>query len=68
VAHAFCVHAHYFNNNQLCAENLLHFIVGTALKDKAEDRRRLKYYFDSELSQRDGKYWRQLYSQRDLLY
>jgi MoxR-like ATPase len=67
VAHAMCVHAHYYSNDQMRAEDLLHFIIGTALKDKPEDRRRLKYYFDSEISQRTDEKWQRVYAQRHLL-
>lgn len=67
VAHAMCVHAHYYSNDELRAEDLVHFIIGTALKDKPEDRRRLKYYFDNELSQRQETKWQQVYAQRHLL-
>ncbi|MBB6341256.1 MoxR-like ATPase [Pseudomonas fluvialis] len=67
VAHAMCVHAHYYSNDQMRAEDLVHFIIGTALKDKPEDRRRLKYYFDSEISQRQDAKWQQVYAQRHLL-
>lgn len=67
VAHALCVHAHYYNHDELRAEDLLHFIIGTALKDKPEDRRRLKHYFDSEISQRKEAKWQQLYAQRHLI-
>lgn len=67
VAHAMCVHAHYYSNDQMRAEDLVHFIIGTALKDKPEDRRRLKYYFDSEISQRQEDVWQQVFAQRHLL-
>jgi MoxR-like ATPase len=67
VAHAMCVHAHYYNNDQMHAGDLVHFIIGTALKDKPEDRRRLRYYFDSEISQRTDEKWQRVYAQRHLL-
>lgn len=67
VAHAMCVHAHYYSNDQMRAEDLVHFIIGTALKDKPEDRRRLRYYFDSEISQRQGAIWQEVFAQRHLL-
>lgn len=67
VAHALCVHAHYYTEGRMQIEDLLHFIIGTALKDKPEDRRRLKYYFDNELSQRQDEKWQRLYAQRHLI-
>lgn len=67
VAHALCVHAYYYRNNELNAEDLMHFVIGTALKDKPEDRRRMRHYFDTELSERDDPLWQQVYAQRVLL-
>lgn len=67
VAHAMCVHAHYYSHDEMQAEDLVHFIIGTALKDKPEDRRRLKYYFDSEISRRDTPLWQEVFAQRHLL-
>lgn len=33
-------------------EDLIHFIIGAALKDNDSDRRRIKHYFETEVSQR----------------
>jgi MoxR-like ATPase len=67
VGHALCVHAYYYNQGQLEIEELVHFIIGSALKDKPEDRRRLRHYFDSEVQGREGEHWRQTYAQRHLI-
>lgn len=67
VAHALSVHAFYYAEGQMTIANLVHFILGTALKDKPEDRRRLRHYFDSEIAERPGDHWQELYMQRSLI-
>lgn len=67
VAHAMSVHAWYYADGNMRVEDLMHFIIGAALKDKPEDRRRLKYYLESEVAQKPGDGWRTLYQQRHLL-
>ncbi|GAA3559277.1 ATP-binding protein [Marinobacter xestospongiae] len=67
VAHATCLHACYFGDGQMTPETLMHHLVGSALKDQPDDRRRLRHYFDTEVATRKGKVWGALYRYRDLL-
>lgn len=67
VAHALSVYAFYYNDGVMKIDDLVHFIIGAALKDKPDDRRRLKFYFETEISQKQGKAWQSVYAQRDLL-
>ena len=67
VAHALSVHAFYYAEGRMTITNLVHFILGAALKDNPEDRRRLRHYFDSEIAERRGDYWQELYAQRHLI-
>jgi MoxR-like ATPase len=67
VAHALSVYAFYYNDGVMKIDDLVHFIIGTALKDKPDDRRRLRFYFETEISQKPGKVWQVVYAQRDLL-
>ena len=67
VGHALCVHAHYFNEGKIVAENLMHFLIGAALKDNPADKRRLMHYFETQVAMRTGKVWQALYEQRHLL-
>jgi MoxR-like ATPase len=67
VMHSLSVHAWYFNDGKVEPRDLVHFIIGTALKDRDDDRRRLRYYFDTELGERESPMWRALYEQRDLI-
>ena len=67
VAHALCIHAFYYSEGELRIDNLIHFIIGSALKDQPEDRRRFRHYFETEVSQKSGDYWREAYAQRQLI-
>ncbi|GGC84382.1 ATP-binding protein [Halopseudomonas salina] len=67
VAHAMSVHAFYYADGRMTVESLVHFLLGSALKDKPEDRRRLRHYFDTEIAERRGDHWKALYAQRHLL-
>jgi MoxR-like ATPase len=67
VAHALSVYAFYYNDGVMKIDDLVHFIIGAALKDKPDDRRRLRFYFETEISQKPGKAWQAVYAQRDLL-
>jgi MoxR-like ATPase len=60
VAHALCAHAHYYRNGEILPRDLVLFLVGAALKDNPEDRRRLKHYFSSELAQKSGAPWQEI--------
>jgi MoxR-like ATPase len=67
VAHALSVHAHYYGDGRMTIANLIHFILGTALKDAPDDRRRLLHYFDTEVARKSGEHWTATYAQRDLI-
>ncbi len=67
VAHAICVHAHFYCQGQVSMDNLVHFVIGAALKDDPSDKRRLGHYFDSEISGKAGAHWQALFRQRHLL-
>ncbi len=67
VAHALSVHAFYYSEGQLDIGQLLHFIIGSALKDQPEDRRRFRHYFDTEVAGREELHWREAYAKRDLI-
>lgn len=67
VAHALSVHGWYYNHGKMDMKSLLHFIIGSALKDNPDDRRRLRHYFDTEVSRKKGKHWREAFEQRILI-
>jgi MoxR-like ATPase len=67
VAHAMGVHAYYYRNGEMELSDLVHFVIGAALKDNKEDRRRMKHYFETEVVRKKGPQWQQVYEQRHLL-
>jgi len=67
VAHALCIHARYYTGGEVDIDHLVHFIVGSALKDQPDDRRRLRHYFDTEIAHKRGETWKAVYAQRGLI-
>lgn len=67
VAHAIYTHAYYYQQAQPDAQLLLHVLLGSALKDHPQDRRRLKHYVETEFVERKGQYWQALYQNRALI-
>lgn len=67
VAHAMGVHAYYYREREMVMDDLVHFLIGAALKDNKEDRRRMRHYFDTEISQKKADYWQSVYRQKDQL-
>lgn len=67
VAHALGAHAYYYRQGQFSARELVQFLIGAALKDNSEDRRRLKHYFDTEVASKEGKLWSEVYGFRGLI-
>ncbi|WP_333609324.1 ATP-binding protein [Arsukibacterium sp.] len=67
VAHAIYTHAYYYQQTQPDAQLLLHVLLGSALKDHPQDRRRLKHYVETEFAERKGQYWQALYHNRALI-
>ena len=67
VAHAMGVHAYYFNNTIMSPKDLMHFLIGAALKDDDSDRRRIKHYFETEVAHRNEPMWQAVYGYVDML-
>ena len=67
VVHAMGVHAYYYRNSTMQLDDLVHFLIGAAIKDNREDQRRLKHYFDTEVVNRSSKAWQSVYGQSHLL-
>ncbi|WP_417500802.1 ATP-binding protein [Marinobacter sp.] len=68
VAHAASLNAWYYGDGRMTIEQLMHHIVGSALKDHPEDRRRLKHYFETAIAPRKGDIWAQVWAQRSLIH
>jgi MoxR-like ATPase len=67
VAHAMGVHAYYYRNGKMEMGDLVHFLIGAALKDNKDDRRRMKHYFETEVAVKEGTHWQAVFEQRRLL-
>ncbi|AOY87232.1 hypothetical protein BKP64_02995 [Marinobacter salinus] len=67
VAHAASLSAWYYGGGCLSVEQLMHHIIGSALKDQPEDRRRLRHYFETTVAPRKGENWRQAWDLRSLI-
>lgn len=67
VAHAASLNAFYYGNGVITVEQMMNHIIGSALKDQPEDRRRLKHYFETTVALRKGDNWRQAWELRSLI-
>jgi len=62
VAHAMGVHAFYYRDGVMKAEDFTDFLVGAAVKDNAADLKRINHYFDSEVALRKEPVWQTIYA------
>jgi len=67
VAHAASLNAWYYGGGTMTIEHLMHHIIGSALKDQPDDRRRLKHYFETAVASRKGDHWQQVWALRTLI-
>lgn len=67
VGHAASLNAWYYGGGAMTVEHLVHHIIGSALKDHPDDRRRLKRYFETVVSQRKAEHWQQAWALRSLI-
>jgi len=67
VAHAASLNAWYYGGGAMTIEHLMQHVIGSALKDQPEDRRRLKHYFETAVAPRKGDHWQQAWSMRALI-
>lgn len=67
VAHAMGVYAYYYRDSEMQAADMVHFLVGAALKDNETDRRRMKHYFETEVANKKGPIWKEVLNSIDLL-
>lgn len=67
VAFSSMAHAHYYGGGELRAEHLVHSLLGSVLKDTAEDAAKLRHYFNHAVKDRRGAHWRAYYEARQVL-
>lgn len=66
VGYAACLDAYYFGEKRLTGEHIGRQLIGTVLKDNAEDGKKLSHYFDTVVKQRAkrGPAWDSCFSAR----
>jgi MoxR-like ATPase len=67
VACAAGIHAYYYGRGEVEAAHLVKNMIGSALKDSADDLKRLRHYFDHVVKERRGEAWVELYEARKAL-
>ncbi|UQZ89864.1 hypothetical protein C4J81_11835 [Deltaproteobacteria bacterium Smac51] len=67
VAHAVGVKAWFLYDRAGCPADLVDSIVGTVIKDDADDRARLKRYFEQKVGKKKGDHWQAYYQARHRL-
>jgi len=67
VAHAVGIRAWFLEQREGSPADLVDCIAGTVVKDNADDRARLRRYFEQKVARRNGPHWRAYYEARDRL-
>lgn len=67
VAHATGVRAWFMSAREAEPADLVDCIAGTIVKDDADDRARLRRYFEQRISKKSGAHWRAYYEARHRL-
>jgi MoxR-like ATPase len=65
--YAAALHAWYYAGGEFRAEHLVHHLIGTALKDSADDLKKLRHYFNHVAKDRKGRGWQAFYEARNQL-
>ncbi len=58
------IHAYYYGDGEVGADHLVQNMVGSALKDADEDKKKLRHYFDHVVKRRKGAGWKQWHEAR----
>lgn len=67
VAHAVGVRAWFLEQREGSPQDLVDCIAGTVVKDNADDRAKLRRYFEQKAARREGPHWRAYYEARHRL-
>ncbi|MGQ3000475.1 ATP-binding protein [Variovorax sp.] len=67
VAHAVGVRAWFLEQREGSPADLVDCIAGTVVKDNADDRAKLRRYFEQKAAKRSGEHWRAYYEARHRL-
>ena len=66
-AYAAGIHAFYYADGEIEPAHLVTHLVGTVLKDNAEDMRKVRHYFDHVVKKRKTGQWQDFYHARNEL-
>ncbi len=64
VGFAAAIHAYYYSDGKVSASHITRNLVGSAIKDSAEDLKRLRHYFNHVVGSRSGNIWKEFYESR----
>jgi MoxR-like ATPase len=64
VGYAAGIHAYYYDQGTVEAEHLVRNMLGSALKDSADDLKKLRHYFNHVVKNRKTGHWKQFYEAR----
>ena len=67
VAHAVGVRAWFLEQREGSPADVVDCIAGTVVKDNADDRAKLRRYFEQRVAKREGAHWRDYYEARHRL-
>jgi MoxR-like ATPase len=67
VGYAAVLHAYYYGGGSATPEHLVQSLLGSALKDNADDVNRLRHYFHQVVMPRKSPLWQDFYQARHLL-
>ena len=58
------IHAYFYSSGVVEPEHLVQHMVGTVLKDNADDLKKVQHYFEHVVRKRSGDHWKQFYESR----
>ena len=61
------LHASYFGNDAITPEHIALHVAATALKDAADDLKKVRHYFNHVVKDRAGAHWSAYYAARKML-
>jgi MoxR-like ATPase len=64
VGYAAGIHAYYYDQGEVTADHLVQSLIGSALKESAEDIKKLRHYFNHAVKEKRGKSWQAYYEAR----
>lgn len=62
------MHAYYYADGNLTPSHIVQYLVGSVLKDNADDLKKLRHYFDNVIKSRKTGYWQDFFHARNELH